>query len=53
MATADPQRDDAALETIPLHGVDEARREHSARRTDRVSVRDGSPFDIDEVLGQA
>jgi len=44
---------DAALETIPSHRVDQARGEHGARRTDGVSVRDGSPFDIDEVLGQA
>src|SRR4051794_39334392 len=53
LAAADAQRDHAALETIAMHRMDEPRREHSAGRADRMAVRHGAAFDIDDVLRQA
>ena len=40
------------LDPVALHGMQEPRREHRARRADRVSVRDRAAFDVDDVLGQ-
>jgi NAD(P)-dependent dehydrogenase (short-subunit alcohol dehydrogenase family) len=36
LATADAQRDDATLETITSHGVNEPRREHGTGCADRM-----------------
>ena len=36
LAAADAQRDDAALETVAAHRVDQSRRQHGARRPDRM-----------------
>lgn len=53
LATADAQGDDAAFEAVALHRVHETRRQHRATGTDRMSVRNGSAFDIDNVFGKA
>ena len=42
LATADAQRDDATLETITSHGVNEPRREHGTGCADRMTMRDGA-----------
>jgi hypothetical protein len=52
LAAADAQRDDAALETVAAHRVDQSRRQHGARRPDRMAMSDGATLDIDDVLRQ-
>src|SRR6478609_7174140 len=52
LAAADAQRDDAALEAVAPHRVNEARREHRAGGADGMAVRDRAALDVDDVLGQ-
>ena len=53
LAAADAECDKAAREAVPAHRVDEFRGEHRARCTDRVAMRNGAAFDIDDVVGQS
>ena len=53
LAAADAQRDDAALEAVAAHRVNELRGQHRAGRADRMAVRDGAALDIDDVFGQS
>src|SRR5271169_4226284 len=53
LAAADAQSDQAALQTIPTHRVDELRGQHCAGRADRVTVRDGAAIDIHDLVGQS
>src|SRR5262245_5619283 len=48
----DAQRDHATTHAVAMHGVDKTRRQHSAGCADRVTMRDGTAFDIDDVLGE-
>src|SRR6266550_6970291 len=52
LAAADAQRDDAALEAVAPHRVNEARGEHRAGGADGMAVRDRAALDVDDVLGQ-
>src|SRR3954469_16222385 len=52
LPAADAQRDDAALEAVAAHRVDQAGRQHRARRSNRMAMRDRTTLDIDDVLGQ-
>ena len=53
LTAADAQSDQAALETVPAHRVNELRRQHGSGRADRVAVRDGAAIDIDDLVGQS
>ena len=53
LAAADAQRDDAALEAVALHRMQQPRGQHRAGGADRVAVRDGAALDVDDVLGEA
>src|SRR3974390_332843 len=53
LAAADAQRDQAALETVTPHRVNEFCREHRARRANRVAVGDRTALDIHNVIGQS
>ena len=46
-------RDDAALDPVALHGVQQARGQHRAGRADRMTMSDRAAFDVDDVLGQS
>src|ERR1700719_662506 len=52
LAAADAQSHDAALETVAVHRVDEAGRQHGARRSHRIAMRNRASFDIDYILRQ-
>ena len=52
LAAADAQRDDAALETVASHRVDETGRQHGAGRSDRMAMRNRASLDIDDILRQ-
>src|SRR6516165_7616952 len=53
LAAADAQRDQAALETVAPHRVNEFCREHRAGRANRMAVSDCAALDIHNVVGQA
>src|SRR5262249_31340205 len=53
LPATDAQRDDATLEMIALHCVNEARGEHRAGRPDGMPVRDGTALDVDDVLRES
>src|SRR5262249_55180295 len=52
LAAADAQRDDAALETVASHRVDETGRQHGAGPSDRMAMRNRASLDIDDILRQ-
>src|SRR5260221_362200 len=49
LASADAQGDDPALETVALHRMKQASRQHRARGTDRMPMRDCAALNIDDV----
>src|SRR5258707_1172153 len=53
LSTADAQSNDAALQPVAPHRVNEPGRENGAGRADRMAVRDGAALDIDDLLRQA
>ena len=52
LAAADAQSDDPAFETVAVHRVDQAGRQHRARRPNRMAMRDRTTLDIDDILLQ-
>ena len=52
LSATDAERDDTLVCPVALHGVQETRREHCARRTDRVSMGDRAAFHVDHVRRQ-
>src|SRR5580693_1502599 len=50
LAAADAKCDQAALEAVTPHRVNEPGREHGSGGADRMSMRDGSAFNVDDVL---
>ena len=53
LAATDAQRDDAALEAVAPHGVNELRGQDRAGGADRMAVRDGTALDIDDIFGES
>src|ERR1700727_3329350 len=53
LAAADAERDQAALQTVAAHRVDELGDEHRAGRADRVAVRNSAAIDVDDLVGQS
>src|SRR5690606_35421340 len=53
LAAADAERDDAALESVALHRMQQPRGKYRAAGADRMAVGDGAAFDVDDVLGEA
>lgn len=51
LPAADAQRNDSLIDPVPLHRMQQTSREHSARRADRVTRRDGAAFDVDDIFG--
>ena len=52
LTSPDAQCHDAALDAVALHRMKEASGQHGARRTDRMTVRDGAAFNVHDILGQ-
>src|SRR6056297_1227387 len=52
LTAADAQRYQTAPDTVARHGVQQPGGQHCPGRPDRVAMRDGAAFDIDDVLGQ-
>src|SRR6056297_3091591 len=52
LAATDAKRYQSAPDVIARHGVQQPGGQHRPGRPDRVAMRDGTPFDIDDVLGQ-
>ena len=53
LAAADAQRDNSPLEAVAAHRMDQAGRQDSARRPDRMAMCDGPTLDVDDILRQA
>src|SRR5262249_62298612 len=51
LPAADAQSDDAPFEIVAAHRMNETCGEDGAGCADRVAVRDGAAFDVDDVLG--
>src|SRR5579864_7924370 len=52
LTAADAQGHDAALDAIPLHRVKEAGGQDRAGGTDRMTMRDGTAFDVHDILSE-
>ena len=52
LTAADAQRHQSAPDTVSVHRVKEAGRQHGSCRTDRMAMCDGAALDIDDVLGE-
>jgi hypothetical protein len=52
LPTTNAERDDSLADSIALHRVQETRREHRSRYANRVTMRNGAPFDIDNIFRQ-
>ena len=53
LAATDAERDDATLETIAFHWVDQLCGQHCAGGANRMAVGDGAAFHIDDVVRQS
>src|SRR5262245_10879893 len=47
------QRDDAPTEAVAMHRVQKTGGQHCAGRADRMTMRNGSALDIDNIVGEA
>lgn len=52
LSATDAERNDSLADPVALHRMQETGREHRARCADRVTMRDGAAFDIDDVFGK-
>jgi len=50
LTAADTQHHQSTTETVSVHRVKEAGRQHGSCRTDRMAMCDGAALDIDDVL---
>src|SRR5262249_62173460 len=52
LAAADAERDDAAIEAVATHGMDQLRGEYRPGGADRMAVGHRAAFHIDDIVGQ-
>src|SRR6476620_11790868 len=53
LAAADAKSNQAALQAVAAHRVDQLGGQHRAGRADRVAVRNSAALDIDDFVGQS
>ena len=52
LSATDAQRDNSALDAVALHRMQKTRCEHCPGRTNRMTMRNGTALDIDNILRQ-
>ena len=52
LSATDAQRDNSALDAVALHRMQKARCEHCPGRTNRMTMRNGTALDVDNILRQ-
>ena len=52
LSATDAQRDNSTLNTVALHRMQKSRREYCSGRTNRMTMRNGTTLDVDNILRQ-
>ena len=52
LSATNAQRDNSALDAVALHRMQKARCEHCPGRTNRMTMRNGTALDVDNILRQ-